>query len=273
MKHEQAKKVADDALKALSAHLQQGRSDGLKAYLAAMARFHQYSFGNIMLIASQQPEATHVAGYRAWQKLGRQVRKGEKAIVIIAPVVRKRQDDEPRQDGDSDRYVAGFRAAHVFDIAQTEGEALPEIRSVNGSTNGYLDKLKHAVTQQNITLEYDENLHAEGLSKGGCIVLRAGLNEAEEFATLAHELAHEMLHKRDQGPRPPKVVRETEAEAVAFVVCQAIGLDATRAAADYIQLYRGDHETLAASLDSIQKTASAIIEAVTEADATPPHQS
>ena len=271
MKHEQAKKVADEALKTLIADLEQGRSEGLKAYLSTMARFHQYSFGNIMLIASQRPDATHVAGYKAWQKLDRQVRKGEKAIVIIAPVVRKRQDDEPRQDGDSDRYVAGFRAAHVFDIAQTEGEPLPEIRSLSGSSNGFLDKLKNTIARQGITLEYDEHLHAEGLSKGGTIVLRLGLNEAEEFATLAHELAHEMLHKRENGDRPAKTVRETEAEAVAFVVCQAVGLDATRAAADYIQLYQGNHETLATSLDNIQKTASAIIEAITHEDSTTDH--
>lgn len=140
-----------------------------------------------MLIVSQKPDATHVAGFKTWKSLSRFVKKGEKGIVIIAPMLIK-----PKEVTD--------------------------------------------------------------------------LSPAEEFSTLVHELAHEMLHRRDGEQRPSKTVRETEAEAVAFVVSQAIGLEAGTAAADYIRLYDGDTDTLAASLDRIQKTAAAIIEAITHDD-------
>lgn len=105
---------------------------------------------------------------------------------------------------------------------------------------------------------------AEGVSKGGSIVIAPGLETAEEFAVLAHELAHELLHKDEERRTRSKTVKETEAEAVSFVVCQAIGLDCSTRSSDYIQLYQGDAETLSESLDAIQKTAASIIEAVTD---------
>lgn len=260
MKAEQAKKLADEALEQLNQALEQGKSENLTAYLAAMGRFYNYSFGNVMLIASQKPDATHVAGFKGWQKFSRFVKKGEKGIVIIAPMRIKAK--EQGENGE-DASILRFRAAYVFDVSQTDGEPLPEFAHVGGNPNGHTDRLKDFVQQQGITLEYVETLYgADGVSKGGSIELVQGLEPAAEFSTLAHELAHEMLHKGDATQRPSKTVRETEAEAVAFVVCQAIGLDTNSAAADYIQLYAGDKATLAASLDRIQKTASAIIEAV-----------
>lgn len=263
MKTEEAKKLADQSLEKLAAALEQGHSDQLTAYLAAMARFHNYSFGNIMLIASQRPDATYVAGFRTWKKLGRFVKKGEKGIVIIAPMLIRPKDDE-RPD-DEDGSMIRFRAVYVFDISQTDGESLPEFAQVAGNPNGHADRLKNLVAENNITLEYAETLGgADGVSLGGLIRILDSLSPAEEFQVLTHELAHELLHKRDAGERPSsKTVRETEAEAVAFVVCQAIGLDTNTAASDYIRLYAGDKDTLAASLDRIQQTATTIIEAVT----------
>ena len=266
MKAEQAKKLADKALNDLAAALEQGKSDTLAAYLAMMGRFHSYSFGNVLLVMTQKPDATHVAGYRTWRKLGRYVRKGEHGILIIAPmVVRPKNDDAGSSGDDEDRTLLRFKAAHVFDVSQTDGEALPEFARVGGSPNGHTDRLKAFVADQGIELEYAETLAgAQGVSAGGSITIREGLAPAEEFSVIAHELAHEMLHKRDAGEkRLPKTVRETEAEAVAFVVSQAIGLDTNTAAADYIQLYAGDKDTLGASLDRIQHTAAAIIDAIT----------
>ena len=101
---------------------------------------------------------------------------------------------------------------------------------------------------------------AEGASFGGTIAVRRGLSAAEEFSVLCHEAAHELLHRADQGTENSKTVRQTEAEAVAFVVCQAIGLDTNSASADYLSLYGGNKEVLAKSLGRIQRTAARIIE-------------
>jgi antirestriction protein ArdC len=262
MKAEHAKQLSHDALERLSQALAAGKSESLTAYLKAVAQFHQYSFGNIMLIAAQRPDATRVAGFRTWKKLGRFVRKGEKGIVIIAPML-LRTDDSAASNGEPDVEVQlRFRAVHVFDVLQTDGEPLPEPDVVRGDPGPFTARLEAFVTQRGITLEHDEDLDgSDGVSKGGTIVLRTGLTPAERFSVLAHEVAHELLHRT--GERPSRVVRETEAEAVAFVVSEAIGLHNGTAAVDCIQLYHGDSTTLAASLDRIQKTAADIIDGIT----------
>ena len=264
MKAEQAKKLADDALQSLEDALKQGKSDALTAYLAAMGRNHQYSYGNVMMIATQMPDATRVAGFHTWRKLGRFVKKGEHGIVIIAPMLIKAKEDADAGDTpDSERSILRFKAVYVFDVSQTDGEPLPVIARVGGNPNGHTDRLKAHVAARGITLEYAEDLGGpDGLSCGGRIRLLSSLSPAEEFSVLTHELAHEMLHKGER--RSSKTVRETEAEAVAFVVCQAIGLETGSAAADYIQLYDGDQATLADSLDAIQKAAAEIIAAISD---------
>ncbi|MBI3411393.1 MAG: DUF1738 domain-containing protein [Planctomycetes bacterium] len=272
MKAEQAKKLADQALESLAAALEQGQSDAMKTFLAAVSRFYRYSFGNIMLIASQKPDATRVAGFQTWKSFGRYVKKGEKGIVIIAPMVIRPKGDERSYEGeDDDRTILRFRAVYVFDVSQTDGAPLPEPASVSGDPTGYTERLKAFVAARGITLLYLSDLdatvqlgHADGASYGGKIALRGDLPSAEAFSVLVHELAHEMLHRKDSGERPSKTVRETEAEAVAFIVSQAIGLDTNSASSDYIQLYAGNKDTLAASLDRIQRTAAEIIEAVSE---------
>jgi len=268
MKTEEAKKLTDQALETLASALEHGQSNQLTAYLAAMARFHNYSFGNIMLIAMQRPDATYVAGFRSWKKLDRFVKKGEKGIVIIAPMLIRSKNDE--QGNDDDRTMLRFKAVYVFDVSQTDGQPLPEFARVGGNPNGHTDRLKAFVAESSIELEYATGLDAtvelgtaEGASYGGRIVLREGLSPADEFSTLTHELAHELLHRKEGRKKLSKTIRETEAEAVASVVCQAIGLDTNTAASDYIQLYAGDKNTLAASLDRIQHAATAIIQAVT----------
>ena len=119
------------------------------------------------------------------------------------------------------------------------------------------------MTHHNIALEYDIGIApAKGLSSGGKITILPGLPPAEHFATLVHEIAHELLHRGDRRNHTTRTVRETEAEAVAFVVSSAIGLDTTSASADYIQLYRGDKQTLTESLEFIQRTAADILRAI-----------
>ncbi len=261
MKREQAKQLADEALNTLADALDQGKSEALTAYLAMAAKFHQYSFRNVMLIASQRPDASSVAGFHAWRKIGRFVKKGEKGIVIIAPMVFKK--DETMDDPEQSRI--GFRAAHVFDVSQTDGEPLPEPGTVSGDPATHTERLKAFISQCGIELQYVElNDGAHGKSHGGRIEIATGQTAAEEFSTLVHELAHEMMHRKETRGSSTKTSRETEAEAVAFVVCTAINLDTSTAARDYIHFHNGDKETLAASLDRIQQTTAAIIQAVTE---------
>jgi hypothetical protein len=263
MNSENIKKVTNQAIEHLITALNEGRSETLMQYLAAIGRFHRYSLRNVMLIASQKPTATHVAGFHAWHKLGRFVKKSEKGILILAPIVRRRNERTEQNEPDESSTAVGFRAAYVFDISQTDGQDLPVIGSVNGDPREYREQLVKFVADKSITLEYSEDIApARGTSAGGKITLLPGQSSAEEFATLAHELAHEMMHRDERRQSTSKRSRETEAEAVAFVVCQAIGLETGSAAQDYIQLYDGDATLLTESLQYIQQTASQILSAI-----------
>ncbi|MBI1349398.1 DUF1738 domain-containing protein [bacterium] len=258
-KSEQVKQLIDHGLASLLENLEGGKSDQLDAYIAAMAKFHRYSFRNIMLIVSQFPNATQVAGFRSWKKLGRYVRKGEQGITIIAPMLSRKETTDTKANSDEGPIVR-YRAAHVFDLSQTDGEPLPHPAETGGDPGGYTERLKALIEAKQITLEYVDDLDgADGSSSGSKIRIRKDLDPAMEFSVLAHELAHELLHWGEQRQSTTKTVRETEAEAVAFIVSSAIGLDAGTASSDYIQIYDGTVETLEASLDAIRKTSSAII--------------
>ncbi|MDI6451320.1 ArdC-like ssDNA-binding domain-containing protein [Anaerobaca lacustris] len=252
------RKVSEEALEQLAAALEQGKSETLKRYLAVMAKFTHYSLGNQILIARQKPEATRVAGYRAWQRLGRRVRRGERGIRILAPIVRRCKDEE-----DEEETVVAFRGACVFDISQTDGEPLDSWAAVEGDPGEWITRLRAYTASLGIELKYEHRLGgAIGVSQGGTILLKADLALPEQFSALVHELAHEMLHQGD-GDRPAsKVVRELEAEAVAFVVSHAIGLDAMDSSRDYIHLYDGDKQTLLRSLERIRRTAVTIINGI-----------
>src|ERR1017187_1085116 len=237
MKIEQAKQFANKAIEQLTQALEQGQSESLKNYLAAIGRFHRYSLRNIMLIATQSPTASYVAGYNAWRTLGRFVKKGEQGILILAPIVRAKNSSTEQTETDESSNPVGFRAAYVFDISQTDGKELPQLNSVNGNPSEYRERLEKLVTEHGIVLEYSDDIGpAPGRTSGGKITLLPGQSPAEDFATLAHELAHEMLHRDQRRAQTTKRVRETEAEAVSFAVCCGIGLETGSAAQDYIQL-------------------------------------
>ncbi len=264
MTTEHAKQLSESALNLLMAALERGQSEALKQYLTLMSRFRKYSWLNSLLIYSQFPQATRVGGFHFWLKLGRHVRKGEKGIAILAPMIgRKRSsDDEELAENDRTRLY-GFKSCHVFDISQTDGDAIPEFATVKGDPQQYLPRLLQFVASLNITLEYDAVIApAKGMSSGGKITLLPDLSPAESLATLAHELGHELIHKGARRTQTTHAVRETEAEAVAFVVCSAIGLDTNTSSADYIQLHSGDKATIAESLAIIQQTASVILQAI-----------
>jgi hypothetical protein len=271
-KPQNQKQTAAEAIaanvKTLIEQLEQGHSEALTAYLKAMGRFHNYSFSNILEIARQKPNATRVAGIFAWNQLGRKVRKGEHGIRILAPLigVRRKSDEEAEKDirTQNETFLVGFRAVYVFDVSQTEGAELPELSGkVTGSVGGYRERLVDFITRQGIALEFNESIApALGVSYGGKIVLLPGQSTAEEFTTLVHELAHEMLHSAERRTSTTKTVRETEAEAIAFVIGQTVGLDNGHASADYIHLYHGSVSLLAESLEVIQRTCAVILSAL-----------
>jgi len=266
MKTEQAKDLIEKQIEALGSALESGRSEQLQEFLATMARFHRYSLGNVLLIMAQRPEATQVAGFHAWKSFGRFVKAGEKGIAILAPMSLKRErhdasDSSPPADEDR---VLRFRVAYVFDVSQTDGEPLPEFAKTSGDPGEYSLRLKSLVRQMNIELDYSDKLGgALGVSKGGAILLQSGLDPAQEFTTLVHELAHEILHHGTGREGSTKRSRELEAEAVAFVVAQSIGLDTGTASSDYIQLYTGDKKLLTERLDAVRRTAATILDGLT----------
>jgi antirestriction protein ArdC len=267
-KQQTAQEAIAANVQALIEQLEQGYSEGLTAYLTAMGRFHNYSFGNILEIARQKPNATRVAGLHAWNQLGRKVKKGERGIRILAPVIgvhRKKDAEAEKGNRDQNQTILfGFRSAYVFDISQTEGKDLPELSErVTGDVGESRERLVDFILAQDIQLEFKESIApALGMSYGGRIAILPGQGEAEEFSTLVHELSHEMLHKAERRTATTKTVRETEAEAIAFVVGRTIGLNTGWASADYIHLYKGNAALLTESLEVIKQTASVILKAL-----------
>jgi len=254
------RRIVEHAIEDLAAALERGHSETLKRYLAMLGRFHRYSVGNSLLIWCQKPDATHVAGFQTWKQLGRNVKRGEKGIAILAPIVGKRIESA---EEDKEKLLYGFRTAYVFDLTQTDGKDLVEFASVRGDPGADLSRLKEAIERKGIRLQFSEEIGpALGVSRRGEILIRKGLPEAEEFSVLVHEFAHELLHH--QGERGTRTIRETEAEAVAYVVCHAMGLEPGTASSDYIQLYDGKKETLLESLERIQQTADAILREIRE---------
>lgn len=256
-----------DNIKLLIEQLEAGKSGALTSYLTAMSRFHSYSFGNVLEIARQRPDATRVAGFWTWKKLGRNVKAGQKGIRILAPIVgvRRKKDDEAYKDTtkQNECMLLGFRNAYIFDISQTEGVELPNLHEVSGDPGENIEWLAAFVKSRGIQLVYNEKIApALGMSYGGRIALLPGQSKAEEFSTLVHETAHELLHRAERRTATNKTMRELEAESVAFVVGKAVGLKNENASADYIQLYQGNASLLAESLEVIQQTSSLILSAL-----------
>src|SRR5665213_412052 len=145
-KQQTAKEAIAANIQLLIEQLEQGHSEGLTAYLTAMGRFHRYSFGNILEIARQKPQASRVAGMYAWTQLGRRVKKGERGIRILAPVIgiRRKKDEEANKDIriQNQAVLVGFRSAYVFDVSQTDGKGLPELSErVTGNVGEYRERL------------------------------------------------------------------------------------------------------------------------------------
>ncbi|MEG9437430.1 DUF1738 domain-containing protein [Edaphobacter sp. HDX4] len=240
-----AKEIIADNVKSLIEQLEAGHSDALTAYLNAMSRFHSYSFGNVPEIARQRPGATRVAGVYAWNQLGRRVKKGEKGIRI-----KRKSDEEAEKDITKQNapVLVGFRNAYVFDVEQTDGPDLPQIEHVQGDAGENYDRILTFIEKQGIELVFTEKIApALGVSYGGRTAILPGQSKAETFATLVHELAHELLMHSSRRTTTTKTGRETEAEAIAFVVGKAIGLQTGNASASHIALYHDNASLLVES--------------------------
>lgn len=258
-------------------------SERYREYLKAMARFHRYSFGNIILIAMQRPDATRVAGMTTWNQLGRTVKKGEHGIKILAPIITKHtvrnavmdetgcpmvdiKTNQPVVEEQTLTVRRGYRTVHCWDISQTTGEDLPTLaQDLQGRVQDY-ERLKAALTQvAQCPVSFRKTKGEKGSYSPGQhrIVISNELSELQSVKTLVHELAHSRLHHR-QGADPIKKDRPTaeiEAESVAFVVCQHLGLDTSDYSFEYLAGWSGDEQIkeLRASLPIIQKTSDAII--------------
>ena len=243
-------------------------SEMFTAYLRVQARFHKYSWRNSMLIAMQRPDATQIAGYRAWQKLKRQVRKGECGTTILAPCPFKR-DVERNGETETEEGMF-FRAVHVFDVAQTDGPDLPtvDVPTIEAQADDLLAKLQSVAVTRGIRVVFGPIPDgAFGVShKDGRIEIEDSHPTGQQAKTLEHELAHQELHHNVKGPLT-RSIAELEAESVAYVVCMRFGLDVEVRASRYIALWDGDSKALRSSLERIAKTARALIddvEAVTD---------
>lgn len=243
-----------------------------RRYLAFSARFHRYSARNCLLVLWQRPDASRVAGYRKWQEMGRQVRRGEEAIRILAPVSRTVEDEGT---GEKARALVGFRVASVFDVSQTDGEPMPEAPRPEalgdpddpaGASSRVYGGLSRLCEDEGVPvdlLDLAPGYYGGYHHKERRIVLNRALSEAERATTLAHELAHHLLHRHDDaGETTTKATRETEAEGVAFAVFSYFGFDTSRFSFAYVSRYAGEPEVLTAALDRIQKAAHRMIEAV-----------
>jgi len=237
-------------------------STAWKDHLEAQGRFHRYSFSNALLITRQDPGASRVAGFATWRSFGRQVRKGERAIWILAPMTGRRTRTA---DGDERRPILGFRPVAVFDVAQTDGEPLPEMcHNLEGDEPvATFGALADRARRLGYAVELTE---LPGTTNGDCSFARRRIrvecrNEpAQRVKTLAHELAHVLLHEGTDD-RP---LAELEAESTAYVVCRALGLDTSGYSFGYVACWAGGGAEAVARIKAsgsrIQRAAAVILE-------------
>ncbi|WP_288619355.1 JAB domain-containing protein [uncultured Eubacterium sp.] len=288
VKYDPQKKMDD-----LMASLEDGMkelfsSEKYAQYLKTMAKFHTYSLNNTILISMQRPEATLVTGYERWKSLGRQVKKGEKAIRIIAPapVKEKRQqkklDEENKpvldENGDPEMEevevtVQKYKVTNVFDISQTEGDPIETLDAaeLTASVENYAEFLQAVEKVAPVPIRFDE---LTGQTKGYFhtvkqeIVIQKGMAESQTLKTAIHETAHSLLHNKEEMAKQEDLknrqTKEVEAESVAFVVCSAFGLDTSEYSFPYIAGWSSGKEMteLKASMDVIRKTSSNLIKSI-----------
>ena len=267
-------------------------SDSYRNYLSTMSKFHNYSFNNTLLIAMQKPDATLVAGYKAWQKnFERHVNKGGKAIRILAPAPYKIKEERDKidpvtqellldKDGNPQKEeveitIPAFRAVSVFDVAQTDGKPIPELaaKELLSDVEGYQDMIRAVEAISPVPIELEE---IAGDSKGYYdreakrIAVQENMSESQTLKTMIHEVAHSKLHSKeveqDEQMKKDRNTKEVEAESIAYTVCQHFGVDTSDYSFGYIAGWSSGRDTkeLRASMDTIRRTASELITGIEE---------
>ena len=233
-------------------------SETFKAALSFRKKLYHYSFNNVWLIYCQCPTVSYVAGYRRWQELGRQVKKGEKAIAILAPLIKKTEEGE--------KEVFGFRAASVFDLAQTEGRVLPafpkpELLTAEGDNyHQIIEQLKAFALARGFKVIMHDVYGANGLFhlKSKTIYINHSLSASQKLKTFVHELAHALMHT--EGTASKRHVYELEAESCAFLVCDSLGLDTSRYTFPYLAGWASDPREVLPAAERACRTADCILE-------------
>ncbi len=287
-----------EKLKEITDRLEQGiselfESDRYKEYLSVMSKFHNYSFNNTVLIAMQKPDASLIAGFNAWKnEFGRNVKKGEKGIRIIAPSpfkVRKQMEKiDPRtqrpvigRDGkpvteEREVTIPAFKVVSVFDVSQTEGRELPSLAvdALTGDVEKYKDFFAALEKTAPVPIGFEKiegGAHGYYHLEEKRIAIDEGMSELQTLKTAIHEIAHAKLHDIDlnapleeQADRPDRRTREVEAESIAYTVCQHYGLDTSDYSFAYVAGWSSGKELteLKSSLETIRRTAAEIINSV-----------
>lgn len=246
-------------------------SDKYMNYLNVMSKFYNYSANNTLLICLQKPEATLVAGFQTWKnKFHRHVKKGEKAIKILAPVphkYKKEVEDENGNMTEKEVQYISFRSVSVFDISQTEGEELPSIvKQLDGSVENYDELFETLKSIANVPVNFEEITNGSNgyyVSSENRIAIKSGLSEHHTIKTLIHEISHSILHNEEGSEKDAdRRTKEVQAESVAYVVCQYLGLDTSDYSFGYVAWWSSGKEVseLQESMEIIQKTSKEIIE-------------
>lgn len=268
-KQERIRQMVEEGFQGLVAELKQDKSERFMRYLDFCARFHQYSAYNQLLIYTQRPDATFVAGYMRWQEMGFQVKRGEKGITILAPIVYMRKDEEADKE---EERLAGFKVVHVFDASQlvnTQEKPIPTFwERLPDDKEAVYTLVKGAVEACGIEVQ-EAKLRpgAQGVSKGGRIVLAEGRDSRGRTMTLVHEWAHETMHRQGMNEKErrqlSRPVRECQAEAVSYIVSRYLGFEHPFAR-DYLLSYGNTAEDLIANLDQVQEASHFMIERLEE---------
>lgn len=238
-------------------------SESFRRWLDVSSRFHHYSLGNQLLIAMQRPDATQVAGFQAWQKLGRQVRKGERGIEIMVPHVRTVRTE----DGEEERRVTSFGKGYLFDISQTDGEPLPtfEVPTLEGEAGGELwDGLLAFAGREGVSVAVPEPEQLPPETMGYYVpatkrIVVGAYSQRQRTKTLAHELGHHLARVDDRAEN------ECIAEGIAYVVCAHFGLDTGERSFPYVASWAKDTAVLKNVLTTIQSASATLIDGVTAA--------
>lgn len=252
-------------------------SDRFKQYLNTLAKFHHYSARNIDLIYAQNPQATQVAGFKQWQTaFNRTVNRGAKAIRIAAPIIKKLTPaEQKRLDTTDERAIVGYRYLPVFDVSQTSGEPvlsakdfvkenLADHQNVTSLYNAFKDYLKQQTDLKVSEVPLATLNGAKGYFQPSTNEIVIGGDEPDnalKLKTLYHEYAHSQLHGLKSAFKDrPRAYQETQAEAVAYVAMQNIGVDTSNYSLGYVATWAKDKAVIHSALSEIQQVSNKVIE-------------